>query len=57
MSRLLEGLLGFTFSPSFVLRRAILLKKDGIFMKARPIYKEQTFMRVNFCVILYYYVI
>lgn len=50
-------LLGFIFPPKLDPKKEILTWKEEMFLKARPLNREQTYMRVNLCIILYYYVI
>lgn len=50
-------LLGLTFSPKPDWKKEIPIWKEEMFLKARPLNKEQTYMRVNLCVVLYFCVI
>ena len=50
-------LLGLIFPPKPDSKKEIPIWKKEMFLKARPLNKEQTYMRVNLCIILYYYVI
>ena len=44
-------LLGLTFSPKPDWKKEIPIWKEEMFLKARPLNKEQTYMRVNLCVV------
>lgn len=50
-------LLGLIFPPKPDSKKEIPFWKKEMFLKARPLNKEQTYMRVNLCVVLYLYVI
>ena len=50
-------LLGLIFPPKPDWKKEILTWKEEMFLKARPLNKEQTYMRVNLCIGLYFYVI
>ena len=50
-------LLGLIFTPKPDSKKEIPIWKEEMFLKARSLNKEQTYMRVNLCVVLYFYVI
>ena len=50
-------LLGLIFPPKPNSKKEIPFWKEEMFLKARPLNKEQTYMRVNLCIVLCFYVI